>query len=302
MKEKSLLLLVNPNAGRSAYRLALGDVLLTLHRAGWRVTVLFTDGAGDASRLAAQNAQAYDRVVCMGGDGTLSETIAGLMECDNRPCLGYLPMGTANDCAATLGLSRNPVTAARTAAAGRPLPLDIGRFGDRGYFTYVAAFGAFTEVSYETPHEQKQMLGHLAYVLGGMAALGRLTHRRARVETDEDVIEGDFIFGGVMNSTSVAGLVRLPDSAGVELSDGLFEVVLVKNPEGPMQAGEVIGEVITDVLAKNLRSEYVILLHSRRVRFTFEEPTAWTRDGEAGGSYTELTLENIHAPIKILVD
>lgn len=295
---KDLMLLINPNAGREGYRTGLGEVLRIFHEAGYLTTVFFTEGPGDAARLAAENAGNFERVVCVGGDGTLSETISGLMQCPSRPALGYLPMGTANDCAATLGLSRNPVTAARTAAYGRTLDLDVGRFGDNGYFAYVAAFGAFTEVSYETPHEQKQALGHLAYVLWGMAALGRLTHRRVRVEYDGGVLEDDFIFGGVTNSTSLAGLVKLPDAADVELSDGLFEVVLVKNPAGPAQAGAVI----MDVLASNLHGEYVTLLHSRKVRFIFDEPAPWTRDGEAGGKYGDLTLENIHAPIKILVD
>lgn len=298
MELKKMMLLINPNAGRGGYRQVLGEILHVFHQAGFRVTVFFTDGPGQAAQLVAEHVQDFDRVVCMGGDGTLSETVSGLMACERRPPLGYVPMGTTNDCAATLGLSRNPVAAARTAANGRPFALDVGRFGDDGYFTYVAAFGAFTEVSYETPQGQKHVLGFLAYILSGMAALGHLTHRRARVEYDDGVLEGDFIFGAVTNSTSVAGLVRLPQNEGVELSDGLFEVVLVKNPAGPLQAGAVI----TDVLATNLHSEHVTLLHSKKVRFVFEKPTPWTRDGEAGGEFSDLTLENIHVPIKILVD
>jgi len=295
---KKLMLLINPNAGRGGYRFGLGDVLHNFHDAGYRSTLYFTDAQGDATRLTAENAEDYDRLVCIGGDGTLSETVAGLMQCQNRPPLGYIPMGTTNDVARTLNISNMPAYAAHTAVTGRPRPLDIGRFNHTDYFTYVAAFGAFTEVSYETPQNQKQALGRLAYILSGMAALGRLSHRFARVEWDGGVVEDEFIFGCVTNSRSIAGLVKLKDVTDEALADGLFEVILVRKPADALQ----LGAIVTDVLANNFSGENVIRLRSKKVRFLFREPTAWTRDGESGGEHTDICFENIPSAIQIVAD
>jgi len=206
-------------------------------------------------------------------------------------------MGTANDVAATLGLSRDPVQAARTIVNGHPIDLDVGSFGGDGFFTYVAAFGAFTEVSYETPQESKQALGHLAYVLEGMSRLPYITPYRTRVEYDGGVIEEDLVFGGVTNATSVAGLVKL-DASAVELGDGLFEVLLVKQPANLIQMSEIFNGL------KNMQysSQSVTVLHCKSVRFSFDAPVAWTRDGESGGRYRDIRFVNHQGAVRMLVN
>ena len=172
----------------------------------------------------------------------------------------------------------------------------MGRFNER-YFTYVAAFGAFTEVSYETPQDQKYALGKLAYFLDGVSRLPNLTHRWARVEYDDGVLEDDFIFCGVTNSRSVAGFIRLKDTVGVSVSDGLFEVLLIRNPESVLQ----VGPIMTDLLANKFDTEYVTMIKTRRVRFTLREPVKWTLDGEDGGSHLHVECENIPHAVRILV-
>ena len=294
---KKLLLLINPHAGKGGYRSGLGEALLEFHRAGFVTTVRFTDKRGDAPVIAAAEAAEYDRIVCVGGDGTLGETVSGLMQVSPRPEIGYIPMGTTNDCAATLGLSHDMAAAARTAAEGRPADLDVGRFNSARYFTYVAAFGAFTEVSYETPQDQKNALGKFAYFLDGVGRITNLTHRWAKVEYDGGVLEDDFIFGAVTNARSVAGLIRLKEDVGVSLSDGLFEVILIRTPESVLQ----LGATVTDILANNFSSEYVTLLRSKTVRFTFRDPVAWTLDGEDGGSHSQVVCENIRHAVRIMV-
>ncbi len=295
---KKLLLLINPNAGKGGFRNKLGEVLMNFHRAGFSTTVAFTDKHGDAPRIAAEAAGRYDRIVCVGGDGTLGETVSGLMSVDKRPSLGYIPMGTTNDCAATLGLSHDPALASRTAAAGKLVPLDVGHFNEGRYFTYIAAYGAFTEVSYETPQDQKNALGKFAYFLDGVSRLPNLTHRWAKVEYDGGVLEDDFIFGAVTNSRSVAGLIHLKDQVGVSLSDGLFEAILIRTPESALQ----LGAIVSDILSNKFESEYVTLLRSRKVRFTFRDPVNWTLDGEDGGSHTQVVCENIHAAVDVVVN
>lgn len=295
---KKLLFIVNPHAGKGAFRIGFGDVMHTFHLAGYRTTLVFTSTRGDATSIAAECGGEHDRLVCMGGDGTLGETVNGIMQLppEARPELGYIPMGTTNDSATNYGLSRDPIQAANTAAFGRVLPIDVGRCNG-SYFTYVAAFGAFTEVSYETPQDQKNMFGRMAYFLDALNRLPKLTHRWMRLEYDGGVVEGDYIFCAVTNSRSVAGVIRLKDSLGISLSDGLFEIILIKTPETVMQ----LGPIITGILANNFTSDYVSLLRCRKARFTFREPVAWTLDGEDGGLHSEVLCENITHSIPMIV-
>lgn len=295
---RKLLLIINPVAGRGMYKQGLGDALGILYRGGYVPTVMFTAGRGDAVRLAADNAENYDVVCCLGGDGTLSEVVTGLMLVKNPPPIGYFPLGTANDVATTLKLPKNdPAAAARLVVAGTPLDWDVGALGDLDYFTYVAAFGAFTDVSYETSQESKQALGHLAYLLEGASRLPRLPHYKTRVELDGGrVFEGDYIFGGVTNSVSVAGLVKL-DKEMVGLDDGIFEISLVKYPASFAELNLLMAEITTG----SYDGDYLMITQSSRARFTFECDVPWTRDGESGGLYRDVVVENCHGAARIIV-
>ena len=294
--EKKLLLIINPAAGRGGYELNFGPAMRVLDAGGYRVTLSFTAGRGDATRLAARYGADYDTVACVGGDGTLSEVLAGLMQLRQPPSVGYIPMGTANDVATTLGLPKNDtVGAARRILSGTPHPFDVGGFGEGEYFAYIAAFGAFTEVSYATPQNQKKALGHLAYVLQGAAALPRLESYHTVVEYDEGTVEADLVYGSMSNSTSVAGIVRLKEDM-VSLGDGLSELVLVKDPGSVL----ALGELADSVLSQRFDSDKLIILHTRRARFTFDKPVAWTRDGEAGGEHRTVELCNYKAPVKLI--
>lgn len=292
---KHLMLIVNPAAGKGNNAFSIGPVLEILYSGGYIPTVFFTSDVGSATSLVLKYGGFFDCVTCVGGDGTLSETVAGLTQLDSPPLLGYIPEGTANDVASTLGLSRVPMEAAKTIVSGTPIPFDVGRFNGTSFFTYIAAFGAFTEVSYETPKETKNALGHLAYVLNAMASLPKLTSYNVTVRHDGGVIEDSLVFGSVSNSTSVAGLVKLTKS-GVELDDGLFEVILIRTPSNLAE----FNDIMTKVLSRNFSGNYVTLLRSRRVEFTFDSPVKWTRDGEAGGAYSNVVCENIQAPIRII--
>ena len=293
---KKLMFLVNPNAGKGGWRSSVGAVLEVFYSAGYLPEVYFTAGPGDATRLTRENAQRYELLVCMGGDGTLSEVASGLTGLPGAPELGYIPMGTANDVATCLHLSRDPVEAAETVATGKAMPMDIGCFNGGSCFTYVAAFGAFTDVSYQTPQQNKQALGHLAYVIEGVARLPKLAAAHAVVEYDGGVIEGDFIFGGVTNSTSLAGMIHL-DEELVSLSDGELEPLLLRTPQNFVD----LQAAFTEFLKKNYDGEQIKLLHTREVRFSFPQPVAWTRDGENGGEHSEVHLKNIHNAIRIRV-
>lgn len=293
---KKLMLIVNPSAGRGGYRYYFGEAMKTLADGGYRTEVFFTGGPEEATEFAKAYAAEFDAVACVGGDGTLSEVIGGLMKIPNPPPVGYIPMGTTNDVASTIGIPKNDtIGAARRIVEGTPHPFDVGGFGKDRYFAYIAAFGAFTEVSYATPQDQKRALGHLAYVLQGAQQLGKIEKLPVRVEYDDGVFEGELVYGSMSNSTSVAGIVRLRDEM-VSLGDGMSELVLVQDP-GTIDA---YGEMITAVLTRSFDSRYLKVIQTRHARFIFDRPVAWTRDGEDGGKHRELELCNYHAPVRLI--
>lgn len=296
---KKLLFVVNPMAGKSAYKVNFGEALLAMHHGGIIPTIRFTAGQGDATRIVADNGADYDIVCCLGGDGTLSEVMEGLVQIppEHRPPIGYIPLGTANDVATTLNLPKNNILAAtERIVQGKTIDFDVGTFGDTGNFTYVAAFGAFTDVSYETPQQEKQALGHFAYVLEGMMRLPKIKHYHAKIEYDGGVIEDDFLFGGVMNSTSVAGLIHL-NTDKIVLDDGLFELALVRSPKSINDMRQILSALIN----RNYSGKFIRLLPTSHAKFTFNEPVSWTRDGEDGGTYTEIAFRNLNKAVKIII-
>ncbi len=286
---KKLMMLVNPAAGRAITDPLLGSAVGAFCEAGYCPTVYYTTAPGTAAELAETYSPDYERLVVLGGDGTLSDVIAGLMNLSEaaRPRVGYIPMGTANDVANTLGLPmRQPQKAVEKILTGTPLEYDVGEMLGVGFFTYIAAFGAFTEVSYKTDQELKRTLGHLAYVIAGVTSLGSIKAYPARVEHDGGSVEGRFIYGAVSNAVSVGGMVKM-DPSLVDLSDGKMEVLLVHEPRSAAD----LNSIVTGILSQNYsNSPCLTILQSQRARFTFEESVPWTRDGEDGGSHSQLEL------------
>ena len=285
---KRLLFIYNPQAGKGVIKPHLANVVDIFTKAGYLVTVWPTQGKADAAHVTARQGWWYDRVVCCGGDGTLSETVSGLLTLDAPPVLGYVPAGTTNDFAKNLGLPRGVEKAAAVAAEGTPRPCDMGRFNDRT-FVYVAAFGVFTDVSYDTPQEFKSAFGHLAYVLEAATKLGDLGRGyHLTVEHDGGTLEGDFIYGMVTNTNSVGGF-KLFGSEQVSLDDGVFEVVLVRQPRN---VADLQDALVTLVRQNHEESRLVEAFHTSRLTVTADEPLPWTLDGEYGGDPQVAKIEN----------
>ena len=288
------MLVLNPFSGRGLSKFAIGTIVSKLCENDYIVTVCYTSEY-TPEQIICKYGMNYELVVCVGGDGTLSSVVSGLLKTGLSIPVGYIPAGTANDIATTLTLSREPAAAAQAIIKGKPRPLDIGSFSGR-YFTYIAAFGAFTSVAYMTPQSNKRALGHLAYLFGGLADMSTIRPRHTIVEYDGTVIEGEFIFGAVANSTSIAGFVRL-DPELVNLADGLFEVILVRQP---LITADFL-DILAGVATQAYDGDNVQVRHASRVKFTFTEDVPWTVDGEDGGLHREAEIINYHKAIDIIV-
>jgi len=288
------MLIINPHSGRGLTSAALGTIISNLCDADYSVTVYYCREK-TPEELAYERGHAYDLVACVGGDGTLNGVITGLLNSNTTTPIGYIPAGTANDVATSLSLSKSPSISTKKVINGTPKPLDVGRFYDK-YFTYIAAFGAFTHVAYSTPQNTKRTLGHLAYVIEGIANVASIKPVHTIVEYDNKTIEGEFVFGAVTNSTSVAGLIKLNPNR-VNLADGEFEVILVKQPIVPAD----FFDILTSVTAKTYDGDNVMMLHASNVRFIFDEDVAWTIDGEDGGMHKKVEITNCHKAIEIIM-
>ncbi len=290
-----LMMIINPAAGRGGYKKNLPEALKMLSDAGYAVSVFFTERRGHATELAAEYGAGFEKLLVLGGDGTLAEAIAGLMSMEVRPQVGYIPIGTANDIARTVGLTKNDIQeGVRRFLRGEPKAFDTGR-RDGGYFNYVAAFGAFTEVSYGTPQEFKKQLGEAAYLIGAAKSLSKLKSRHVRVEHDGGELEGEFLYGGVSNAYSVGGVVDLPRDE-IDLGDGLHELIMVKK----LPSAAALASLAAKVLNHDYSSEYIVLLHTKRARFIFDEPESWSFDGEDGGAHSDISFENCPRAIQLI--
>ena len=291
---KKLLFIMNPFAGQKKANKVLPEILMLFTEAGYEINIAMTTGPGSAPKTAAQRCGYADRVVCCGGDGTLNETIAGLLDAGLNVPIGYIPSGTTNDFASSLKLSHNPVQAAKDILEGQPVAYDIGKFGDR-YFCYVASFGAFTKSSYAVPQTLKNALGHTAYVLGGISELSQIRNEHVRMEIDGEVVEDDFLFGAICNSTSVGGILTLPMDR-VDMGDGIFEVMLIRAPRNLNE----IPECLFAVQDQSFNCGMITFRPARTVKIFTDPQMNWTLDGEKAEGHSEILMENLHHAVRIV--
>ena len=293
-----MLFIYNPKAGRQRVRGMLPDLLAVFAREGFETTVHPTMAAGEAAQVAEAQAAQFDRVVCCGGDGTLNETVHGMLAVpeDCRPVLGYIPTGTTNDYAKTLGLPRSTEKLAEVACTGVPRAVDIGDSSGKR-FTYVTAFGLFTDVSYSTPQSAKNLLGHFAYVLEGAGRLLNIPSYHMEVTTPEGrAVSGDFIYGMVSNTLSVGGMMSLPKNE-VKLDDGKFEVLLVRPPRTPADWQSILASVNAQTVERD--NGAVLGFIASQVTFRCDQLVAWTVDGEFGGARNETVVKNLPRALTI---
>ncbi|MBR6477561.1 MAG: diacylglycerol kinase family lipid kinase [Lachnospiraceae bacterium] len=294
--KKKLLFVYNPKAGKEKIRESLADVLDIFAEADYDMTVVPTRRRDEAREVVRDRKRDYDLVVCSGGDGTLDETVTGMIQSGFSTPVGYIPAGSTNDYGESLGLSRNMAEAARTAITGRDYACDMGSFND-DIFVYIAAFGLFTDVSYETDQAMKNVLGHMAYVLEGMKRLSNVRSYPLKITHDGEVIEDEFIFGMITNSRSVGGFKNITGK-NVEMDDGLFEVTLIKMPTNPVELSAILNSLVN----RDVDTDMMYCFRTSELTVESEEPLAWTLDGENGGAHEKALIKNLHKTVQIRVD
>lgn len=292
---KKLLFVYNPRAGKAQIRSKLADILDVFARSGYEITVYPTQKHGDALEIVERRSKDYDLVVCSGGDGTLDETVTGMILSGFNTPIGYIPAGSTNDFGGSLALPKNMVKAAQAIVEGKNFSCDMGSFND-DVFVYIAAFGLFTDVSYETEQGMKNVLGHMAYVLEGMKRLSAVRSYPMRITYEDRVIEDDFIFGMITNSVSVGGFKNITGK-NVQLDDGVFEVTLVKRPRNPVE----LNNIMLSLLNRDIDAKSMYCFRTAELTIKSDRPVAWTLDGENGGSHTSVKIKNLHQAIEIRV-
>ena len=293
---KRMLLILNPNAGQKLGRRYLPEMISLLTHAGYFITVYVTERRGDAADFTLVHGNAFEVITACGGDGTLNEVITGLLRGGHHPLLGYIPCGSTNDFAAGLNIPSDPLQACRAIAEGTPRLLDVGCFGKDRYFSYTASFGAFTAVSYSTPQNVKNVIGHAAYILEGIRSLADIRPIHLRVTADDQVFENDFLFGAVCNSTSLGGVLKLENSQ-VHMNDGLFESLLIPFPADLLALNQILTALRTHVY----EDPHLVFIRASRFLFETSSDHSWTLDGEEAPGKPIVLIQNLHSAVSLLV-
>lgn len=291
---KRLLLILNPISGKKVGKRHLSDVLEQFCRADYIPTVFVTTGRGHARTVATTYGGEVDLVVCLGGDGTFNEVVGGLLDGGHTTPIGYIPCGSTNDFAASIGLEKTIPAATAAILNGTSHTYDVGAFGER-YFSYVASFGIFSRASYATPQNVKNALGHLAYLLEGVKELSDIRPWHVRFEVDGDVVEGDYVFGAVSNATSVGGILTL-DPHTVDMNDGMLELLLVKMPRNLVE----LSECVRALAEQRYDTDAITFRSGSHFTVTADPTMEWSLDGEWGSGASTITIRNLRDAIRLI--
>lgn len=292
---KKLLLLANFYSGKGIIKLNIADMIDYYNSKGFEVTVYSSQYVGHIKDIIQKSGSLYDNIVCCGGDGTLNETINGLMLLSKRPLLGYIPCGSTNDFANSIGIPTIVEDSYKVAVDGHHFNIDTGKINEK-YFSYVAGFGMFTNISYETPQNIKNILGYQAYILTGIKEMANIRTYPMKITYDNGFIEDDIMIGLVSNSNSIAGMKKLFENYA-DLNDGLFEVLLVKKPSNY----SLLKNIVSCLIEKNFDNDMFYSFKTSKIKFESKEFVKWTVDGEYGGDYDLTEIEVINNALDILI-
>lgn len=293
---KDLLFILNPTAGKTHIKDRLFDVISAFSEAGYRVTVFPTRQPMDGRKIVISEGADYDLIVCAGGDGTLDDVVTGYMLSKSSQPLGYIPAGSTNDFARSLGIPLEPMPAVTNITSGHPFAIDVGSFNTTDYFIYIAAFGAFTDVSYSTNQKIKNVFGHAAYIMNSIRSLNSVTSYQATIRYDGKELTDDFIYAMITNSLSVGGMQNVMVAEDIKFDDGVFECLLIKTPTNPLE----LQAIINSLLLSEVNEKYMYCFKAKKVEISSEEEIPWVRDGEFGGNHKHVVIENHQKALQII--
>lgn len=299
-KSKRILMIMNPKSGTMQATKMLSDIVQTYSDEGYFTTILMTKARGDARQFAHDYAEDFDTIVVSGGDGTLNEVIDGLMRSGSKCKIGYIPSGSTNDFANSAGLPRGVLESAQNVVVGKPKTLDLGQFNGR-YFTYIASFGAFTSTSYKVPQNLKNVLGHTAYILQGIRDVVGIRPIHAKITADpgtpnERICEGNYLFGAICNSTSVAGILKL-DHFDIDMNDGMMEILMVKSPDSVV----ALNDTIRSMIDGKLEASDIEFFSARDIKVEIDEDIPWTLDGEYQPGSGVIEISTLRSAFELIV-
>ena len=290
---KKLLFIINPKAGLKKNKSYIDDAVNVFEAAGYKVGIKYTKKRLDGTYIAKEYSCKVDMVVCMGGDGTLNEVIAGMMEAQSKTPLGYIPAGSTNDFATSLGLESDPKQAATFIMSNKSRPLDMGSFNGR-QFVYTASAGIFTKTSYSTPQELKNRLGHFAYILHGARELFHIRRLKLKIELEDKTYEGKYIFVAINNATKVGGIMKL-DEDFVKFNDGVFELMLIEFPKGPAEFCKLVWQVLNQKFTGKITLEQI-----QSARITDCTDIDWSLDGEKEKGRAIVDFKVVHDAVNFI--
>ena len=293
---KNMVFIINPFSGKVKIKSVLLDIIHMFNEADFNVNIQTTLYRGHATEVVQSVPDDTDIIVVSGGDGTLNEVLTGLLKSGKKLPVGYIPTGSTNDFANTFGISTEPKVAAKAIVNGENYDIDVGRFNGNRYFSYIASFGVFTAVSYKTPQNIKNTFGHLAYVMEGIKDITKIVSYKAKVKADENILEGEYIFGAITNTTSVGGIVKL-SSKIVKMNDGLFEIVLVKKPKNIND----LSQILTGLSTSKFDNSAFDFVKGKNVSLEFDSDMDWSIDGEHQKTGPCVEISNIQTAVSLIL-
>lgn len=293
MNRKKVLVLINPNSGKKNSKESVLDALNVFSANNYQMEIYLSQKPMDITRYIEENGERFDVVAVFGGDGTLNEATNGLMKLKYKPVISYFPTGTMNDFGTNFGLTNDMKQCANIACAGHIESFDVGKMNSR-YFNYVAGFGAFCNVSYETKQELKKQIGNLAYIIKAIHEIPNLHPYHVKMNLDGKVFEKDLMFGLIINGNRVAGF-EMVEQADNTFKDGLFDIILVEHTPNPLE----LYNYPLGVLHPELNMKYVERYQAKSIIIESQEKLAWTLDGEEGEETLVASIENISQALQI---
>lgn len=293
MNRKKVLVLINPNSGKKNSKESVLDALNVFSANNYQMEIYLSQKPMDVTRYIEENGERFDVVAAFGGDGTLNEATNGLMKLKHKPVISYFPTGTMNDFGTNFGLTNDMKQCANIACAGHIESFDVGKMNSR-YFNYVAGFGAFCNVSYETKQELKKQIGNLAYIIKAIHEIPNLHPYHVKMNLDGKILEKDLMFGLIINGNRVAGF-EMVEQADNTFKDGLFDIILVEHTPNPLE----LYNYPLGVLHPELNMKYVERYQVKSIIIESQEKLAWTLDGEEGEETLVARVENISQALQI---